>query len=84
MDESNVKSPVIMQISCDYCHTILEGECGWDSHFEADKQYAVKQCNCGKRKVVPVELQGFDPRDFFEKQSKTVESGFPTVFEKQL
>ncbi|MAG60655.1 hypothetical protein CL619_02600 [archaeon] len=75
--------PKILEISCDYCHINLEGKDGWECHFEADQQYSIKKCGCGKRKWVSVKLDGFDPRNFFEKQSKEVESNFPKGFEKE-
>ncbi len=83
MDEIDPTLSKILEISCDYCHINLCGNDGWESHFEADQQYAVRKCGCGKRKWVSVGLQGFDPRNFFEKQSSIVESSFPKVFEKE-
>ena len=81
MAEENVALNQLVQISCDYCNINLEGEDGWESVFEADKQYCVHKCVCGKRKWVSVGLEGFDPRPFFQKQNFEVESAFPKVFE---
>ena len=83
MNEVDPAIPKVHEISCDYCDLILDDHEGWESHFEADKQYAVCKCACGKRKWVPVGLEGFDPRNFFTKQSREVESDFPRVFERE-
>ena len=83
MEELDPALPQILEISCDYCDASLERTNEWESHFEADRQYAICSCDCGKKKWVPVGLAGFDPRNFFEKQSVNVESSFPKVFEKE-
>lgn len=83
MEELDPALSRILEISCDYCDLSLESSGTWESHFEADKQYAICNCACGKEKWVPVGLEGFDPRTFFEKQSREVESSFPKVFERE-
>ncbi len=82
MSEQN-SLPPLPKISCDYCHANLEDCTDWKSHFEADKQYAIQTCGCGKKKWVSVGMEGFDPRSFFQKQSHEVVSNFPKVFEKE-
>ncbi|MBT4445747.1 hypothetical protein HOA92_01680 [archaeon] len=83
MEGDDVVLKRLPEISCDYCHINLEGERTWETVFEADKQYAVHKCGCGKHKWMNVGLEGFDPRDFFSKQNSTVESAFPKVFERE-
>ena len=81
----DIEAPLakILDISCDYCDITLDDKDDWESHFEADQQYAVCRCSCGKHKWVSVGLEGFDPRNFFDKQNTEVKSNYPRVFERE-
>ena len=70
-------------ICCDYCDANMDDCADWESHFEADKQYAMRTCSCGKKKSISVGMEGFDPRSFFQKQAQEVVSNYPKVFEKE-